>query len=94
METAAGMKASVNAKKPGRSKKKTTKTQPPAPQEVRFVPETPDMPPGKKRISPKTWESLKRPIVEKFIQKPLPQVMQEMEKEHGFVATWVSLPLE
>ena len=87
MEAVAGMKASVNAKKPAKSKKHPAKTQSRAPQEVRFVPETPDMPPGKKRIPPETWESLKLPIVEKFTQKPLPQVMLEMKEEHGFVAT-------
>ena len=91
------MKASAHAKRRAKPKSKTTKprtkttkSRPTTPKQLKFVPETPGMPPTK-RISPETWELHKDFIVRKyddrFEGKVLRVVREEMKQEHGFEAT-------
>jgi len=104
MDTDTDMKASAHGKKrakpkakAAKPKTKTTKSQSTTAKQLKFVPETPDMPPATKRIPPETWEHYKDAIVRKYHEdyegKVLRVVRKEMEEEHGFVATWVSLCL-
>jgi hypothetical protein len=98
METDPDMKASAHRKKRAKPKTKgakpktkTTRSQSTTAKQLKFVPETPDMPPATKRIAPETWERYKDAIIKKYDEnyegKGLRVVKEEMAREYGFVAT-------